>query len=207
MSAGFCNLKSNRYKWQLSTLEHTHMWLWPQRGKRIAENELKQRAMEQREHSRTAHQSVKKHQEKRTVPDMRKKESCKKTVGLLDRLQIPHKTRAYFQNVFIAHMITFLIESRCSEVRSERIQNICDDILASMFVVFIACVNKPFQTLQYKAARSECRAQSSSRQRWLCLLGPVRRRSRKTPVISIDDGNPTGAQFKWTTMISEWLSV
>lgn len=94
-----------------------------------------------------------------------------------------------------------------AEVEAHKLPNTCDDILATTFVVFTACVNKQFQTLQYAVPSSERRAQSSTRQRRLCLLGALWRRSRKTPVICLDDENPTGAQFKWTTMISNGMSA
>lgn len=83
-----------------------------------------------------------------------------------------------------------------AEVEAYKLGNICDDILATTFGVFIACVNKQFQTFQYKVLSSESRTQSRATQRRLCLLGALWRRSRKTPVISLDDENPTGAQFK-----------
>lgn len=66
-----------------------------------------------------------------------------------------------------------------------------DGALANTLVVFIACVNKRFQTLQYEAASSERQTKAA-----LSLPGALRRRRRKTPVISLDDGNPTGARFK-----------
>lgn len=46
--------------------------------------------------------------------------------------------------------------------RSRRIRNQCDDILANMFAVFIACVNKLFKTLQYKAAHSSVQLQTKA---------------------------------------------
>lgn len=94
-----------------------------------------------------------------------------------------------------------------AEVEAHKLQNIyicLKNILATTFVVFIACVNRQFQTWQRKVPSRECRAQTKT------ALSPgssVAAKQEDSCRFSRWLGIPTGAQFKWTTMISKWLSV
>lgn len=126
-------------------------------------------------------------------------------------VQIPHKTS--IKNIFTVYLLIFILSqffvwigifgveahTRRFKIHVTYLQS---DLWFSL-LVWISCFRH--YSIRWGAESAELGPEPDKD--GSVPPGAPQRRSRKTPVISLDYGNPTGAPFKWTTMISKWLSV